>query len=154
MPFWSGTLDIMEDMCVRIKQRCRAQAVPGLCSVCYRVFGGYSQACSEVLQESEINYNNNDNNNCIQRRYSRFFTISSQRHKLSPTRTFAFKGAIRDFLQSPHSAANCLQHTRSSGPGAIVCKSHATHRVLIKCKCHVRCFLVRRDSSAIKFDRV
>ena len=66
----------------------------------------------------------------------------------------AFKGAIRDFLQSPHSAANCLQHVRSSGPGAIVCKSRATHRALITCKCHVTCHLVRRDSSAIKFDRV
>ena len=65
-----------------------------------------------------------------------------------------FKGAIRDFLQSPHSAANCLQHARSSGPGAIVCKSRATHRALITCKCHVTCHLVRRDSSAIKFDRV
>ena len=64
----------------------------------------------------------------------------------------AFKGAIRDFLQSPHSAANCLQHSR--GPGAIVCKSRATHRTLITCKCHVTCHLVRRDSSAIKFDRV
>ena len=65
-----------------------------------------------------------------------------------------FKGAIRDFSQSPHSAANCLQHVRSSGPGAIVCKSRATHRALIMCKCHVTCHLVRRDSSAIKFDRV
>ena len=65
-----------------------------------------------------------------------------------------FKGAIRDLLQSPHSAANCLQHVRSSGPGAIVCKSRATHRALITCKCHVTCHLVRRDSSAIKFDRV
>ena len=62
-----------------------------------------------------------------------------------------FKGAIRDFLRSPHSAANCLQH---SGPGATVCKSQATHRALITCKCHVTCHLVRRDSSAIKFDRV
>ena len=66
----------------------------------------------------------------------------------------AFKGAIRDFLQSPHSAMNCLQHVRSSGRGAIVCKSRATHRALITCKCHVTCHLVRRDSSAIKFDRV
>ena len=66
----------------------------------------------------------------------------------------AFKGAIRDFLQSPHSATNCLQHVRSSGPGAIVCKSRATHRALITCKCHVTCHLVRRDSSAFKFDRV
>ena len=65
----------------------------------------------------------------------------------------AFKGAIRDFLQSPHSAANCLQHVRSSGPGTIACKSRATHRALITCKCHVTCHLVRRDSSAIKFDR-
>ena len=66
----------------------------------------------------------------------------------------AFKGAIRDFLQSPHSAANRLQHVRSSGPGATVCKSRETHRALIMCKCHVMCHLVRRDSSAIKFDRV
>ena len=66
----------------------------------------------------------------------------------------AFKGAIQDFLQSPHSAANCLQHVRSSGPGAIVCKSRARHRALITCKCHVTCHLVRRDSSAIKLDRV
>ena len=67
---------------------------------------------------------------------------------------FAFKGAIRDLLQSPHSAANCLQHVRSSGLGAIVCKSRATHRAFITCKCHVTCHLVRRDSSAIKFDRI
>ena len=66
----------------------------------------------------------------------------------------AFKGAIRDFLQFSHSAANCLQHVRSSGPGATVCKSRATHRALITCKCHVMCHLVRRDTSAIKFDRV
>ena len=66
----------------------------------------------------------------------------------------AFKGAIRDFLQSPHSAANCLQHARSSGPGAIVCKSRATHRALMTRKRHVTGHLVRRDSSAIKFDRV
>ena len=51
----------------------------------------------------------------------------------------AFKGAIRDFLQSPRSAANRLQHARSSGPGAIVCKSHAAHRALIMCNmlCYV-----------------
>ena len=65
-----------------------------------------------------------------------------------------FKGAIRDFLQSPHSAANCLQYVRSSGTGATLCKSRGTHRALIACKCHVTCPLVRRDSSAVKFDRV
>ena len=50
----------------------------------------------------------------------------------------AFKGAISDFLQS-HSAVNYLQHARSSGPGAIVCKSRATHRALITCNmsCYV-----------------
>ena len=46
----------------------------------------------------------------------------------------AFKGAIRDFLQSPHSAVNSLQHVRSNGPGATVCKSRATHLALITCK--------------------
>ena len=51
----------------------------------------------------------------------------------------AFKGAIRDFLQSPHYAANSLQHVRSSGLGAIVCKSRATHRALVTCNgsCYV-----------------
>ena len=43
----------------------------------------------------------------------------------------ALKDTIRDFLQSPHCAARRLQHVRLSGPGAIVCKSHATHQVLI-----------------------
>ena len=33
----------------------------------------------------------------------------------------AFKAANRDFLPSPHSASNRLQHVRLSGPGAIVC---------------------------------
>ena len=45
----------------------------------------------------------------------------------------ALKGAIPDFLQSPHCAANCLQHVRSSGPDAIECKSRAAHRALITC---------------------
>ena len=51
----------------------------------------------------------------------------------------AFKGAIRDFLQSPHSAENRLQHARSSGPGGIVCNSRATQRALITCNmsCYV-----------------
>ena len=50
----------------------------------------------------------------------------------------AFQGAIRDFLQSPHSAANCLQHVRSSDPGAIVCKSRATHRCLSRASVMLR----------------
>ena len=43
------------------------------------------------------------------------------------------KGAVQDFMQSPHCAANCLQHVRSSDPGAIMRKSRATHRTLIMC---------------------
>ena len=54
-------------------------------------------------------YNNNNHNNiCIQRRDSRF-------------------------LQFPYCGTNHLQHVLSSGPGAIVCKSHATHQVVITC---------------------
>ena len=55
--------------------------------------------------------NDDDNNNiinCIERRKSRF-------------------------LQSPHSAVNCLQRARPSGQGRIECQSGATHRVLITC---------------------
>ena len=39
----------------------------------------------------------------------------------------AFQGAVRDFLQSPHCAANCLQHIRSSGLGAIMCNTLSTY---------------------------
>ena len=45
----------------------------------------------------------------------------------------ALKGAIQDFLQSPLCAPNCLQHVRSSGPGAVVCKPCATQRALFTC---------------------
>ena len=31
----------------------------------------------------------------------------------------SLKGAIRDFVHSPHCAANCLQHMRSSGQSTI-----------------------------------
>ena len=37
------------------------------------------------------------------------------------------------FLQSPHCAVNCLHHVCSSGPGAIMYKSRATHQALIMC---------------------
>ena len=52
----------------------------------------------------------------------------------------ALRGAIRDFLQCPHCAAYCLEHVRSSGLGAIVCKSRATHRALITC--NLQCAIV------------
>ena len=93
-------------------------------------------------------------------RCSLFYDVSGyqlillKKKKKKKKMIIAFKGAIRDFLQSPHSAANCLQHVRSSGPGVTVCKSRATHRALITCKCRVTCNLVLRDSSAVNFDRV
>ena len=40
-----------------------------------------------------------------------------------------FKGAIRDFLRSPHSAANCLQHVRSNGPGT--CNTSGAYHVQV-----------------------
>ena len=49
----------------------------------------------------------------------------------------AFKGTIRHFLQSPHSAANCLQHERSSGPGRnrvqITCNTSSAYHVQVSC---------------------
>ena len=60
----------------------------------------------------------------------------------------AFKVAIGDFLQSPHSAANCLLHVRSSGPGAIVCKSRATHQALITCS---MCFMPRGRKGQLSY---
>ena len=39
----------------------------------------------------------------------------------------------RFYLQSPHCAANCLQHVRSSGQDIFVCKSRAAHQALTTC---------------------
>ena len=45
----------------------------------------------------------------------------------------ALKDAVRDVLQSPHCVAKCLQYMRSSGQGAVVYKSRATHQALVTC---------------------
>ena len=67
--------------------------------------------------------------------------------------TTAFKGAVRDFLQSPRCTANCLQHATLKWPRhngvKITCNTSSAYHVQ-----RVVCHLVRRDSSAIKFDRV
>ena len=46
-------------------------------------------------RRSPVGSMNNNNNNRIQRRYSRFFTISSQRRELSSTRTLKWPGRNR-----------------------------------------------------------
>ena len=69
-----------------------------------------------------------NNNNRIERRKSRFFTISSLCHELSPTCTL--NGPERDRVQ-------------------ITCNTSSAYHVQ-----HAVCHMVRRDSSAIKFDRV
>ena len=76
----------------------------------------------------QVNNNNNNNNNCIQRRSSRVFTISLLRGKLSPTRTLKWPR---------HNRVKITYNTLSA---------YHVQRVV--------CHLVRRDSSAIKFDRV
>ena len=45
----------------------------------------------------------------------------------------ALKGAIWDFLQSPHCATNCFQHVRESGQKTTVCKPCSTHWALVMC---------------------
>ena len=59
-------------------------------------------------RKAQFDDNNTNTNNHIERRNSRFLTMSS-------------------------CTSNCLQHIRSSGQGAIMHKSCATHQVLITC---------------------
>ena len=75
---------------------------------------------TDVMLTGELNDNNNDNNNNttttnnnnnrIQRRYSRFFTISSQRRKLSPTRTLKWPRRNRVQITCSTSGAYHVQH--------------------------------------------
>ena len=64
----------------------------------------------------------------------------------------AFKGTIWDFLQSPHCATNRLQHVRSNGLCAILCKSHATHRALIMC--NMSCYEALRKAENREWRKV
>ena len=56
-----------------------------------------------------IEVNNNQNNNRIQRRYSRFFTMSSQHRELSPTRTLKRSGHNRVQITCNTSSAYHVQ---------------------------------------------
>ena len=62
-----------------------------------------------VNNNNNNNNNNNSNNNCIQRRYSRFFTISSQRRELSPTCTLKWPGRNRVQITCNTSSAYHVQ---------------------------------------------
>ena len=55
-------------------------------------------------------FGNNNNNNRIQRRYSRFFTISSQRRELSPTRTLKWPRRNRVQITRNTSSAYHVQY--------------------------------------------
>ena len=48
-----------------------------------------------TINNNNNNNNNNSNNNSIQKRYSRFFTISSQRRELFPIRMLKWPGRNR-----------------------------------------------------------
>ena len=89
--------------------------------------GGGSSSSSSSSSSSNHNHNHNHDDR-IQRRNSRFLTISSLRREPSPTRTLKWSGR------------NCVQITWNT--------SSADHVQ------SVTCHVVRRDSSAIKFDRV
>ena len=66
----------------------------------------------------------------------------------------AFKGAIRDFdnlLTAPRTVSN----TDAQAARAQSCTNHMQYiERLSRAACRVTCHVVRRDGSAVKFDRV
>ena len=82
------------------------------------------------IRKRMSNNNNNNNNNRIQRRNSRFFY---------------------NFLTAPRTVSN----TYAQVARAKSCANHVQHfERLSRATCRVMCHVVRRDSSAIKSDRV
>ena len=79
----------------------------------------------KIFATKELSFNDNDlnNNNRIQRRNSRLFTVSS--------------------LSREHVGL------RSSGQGAIVCKSCATHQALIEC--NTSCYVPRGTKEQLSY---
>ena len=53
-----------------------------------------TEETGKIQKKGYSTADHNNNNNRIQRRYSRFFTISSQRRELSPTRTLKWPGHV------------------------------------------------------------
>ena len=87
---------------------------------------------------NNININNN-NNEKKKKNNNNMIMIIIMMMNMMMMMIIALKGDNRFFffffffVQSPYSAANCLQHVHSSGQGAIMCKSRTAHRVLITC---------------------
>ena len=94
--------------------------------------------------DNNNHHNHNNNNNRIQRRYSRFFTFSSLRREPSLTRTLKWPGRKR-------------VESRAAHRGLITCSTSSAYHVqhierLSRAACRFTCHVVRRDSSAIKFE--
>ena len=125
---------------------------PGIDKV---AFTGSTEVCvcrNIMINSCSINNNNNNNNIII------ITTTITTTTTTTTTIIIAFKGAIRDFffffLQSPHCAVNRFHHVRSSDLGAFMCKSRATVERLSRAARRVTCRVLRKDSSATKFDIV
>ena len=73
--------------------------------------GVASFICEDPLSDKKLKrmLSNNNNNNRILRRFSRFFTISSQRRELSPTRTLKWPGRNRVQITCNTSSAYRVQ---------------------------------------------
>ena len=84
---------------------------------CHSTRESAERAASLPLSRQSLYINDNDHNN----------SNNSHHHHYRTERRNS------RFLQSPHCPANRLQHVRSSGQCASVCKSRATHQALIAC---------------------
>ena len=100
--------------------------------VTWRGWGGQPPSWGQQASPSSVTTTTTTKKkNRSQRRYSRFFTISSQRRELSPARTL-LKWPGRNRVQ-------------------ITCNTSSAHHVQVSCYVLLG---TGRDSSAIKFDRV
>ena len=67
----------------------------------------------------------------------------------------AFKGAIRDFFDNLQTAPRTVSNTYTLVAWAQLCTNFVQHiQRLSHATCRVKCHVVRRDSSAVKSDRV
>ena len=90
------------------KRRWQVKCLSGAC-VCSVCPVGRLQGHRTARPHARMKASNNNNNNRIQRRYSRFFTISSQRREPSPTHTFKWPGRNRVQITCNTSSAYHVQ---------------------------------------------
>ena len=131
---WSGSLPVPLSLstqnCTAVLRKAHRCSAAQRKNICY-LWTTYNVKCYNAKcchQETFASYDGDDDDDVMM-----ITTTTTMTTTTTTTAMIALTGTMQVFVQPLHCAVNCLQHVRSCGPGAIVCKSRATQWTLITC---------------------